>query len=386
MLNDKEGCLMKANNRRRVSKDDQAQVGIGTLIIFIAMVLVAAVAAAVLIQTSGVLQQKAQTTGKEATKEVSSNVDIDSVEGWRGGMNASSSVEDTFSSNIYRLDLRASLKVGSEPVDMNQAVLTITDGTTTNDLRYIEGTLLTEKALVDAGTGRYTTSATIGITNTTYRILVDGAGTLTSDAHEDAMDIIQKIYQDANMDDNFVAEDGTAGAGITYSYTDPYVWSDPSDTGYVVALDAGVFRDGVNGGSTNYSEITNETYHDADNTTQDKYLMRADMFYIIEEIRDEDKSFTKANPVMNTGDLMKVIILTGDSAVTTAAGEAYETGTGGTDTSLTDNYPLVGESDLTLGPRTTVSISIIPEGGASTTVTFVTPSSYGTHASVDLYP
>ncbi|MEA1905933.1 MAG: archaellin/type IV pilin N-terminal domain-containing protein [Euryarchaeota archaeon] len=373
---------MKANNRRRVSKDNQAQVGIGTLIIFIAMVLVAAVAAAVLIQTSGVLQQKAQTTGKEATKEVSSNIDLDSIEGWRGGMNASSSVEDTFSSQIYRLDLRASLKVGSEPVDMNQVVITITDGTTTNDLRYIEGDLVTAKALVgSSGTGRYTASAATGITNTTYRILVDGDGSGTTESNEDAFDIIQRAYQDANVDDDFEAQDGNASAGITYSYTDPYVWSDPEDAGSILAVDAGVFRDGVNGGGTSYSEITNSTYHDCDNTTQDKYLMRGDMFFIINEIRDEDKSFTKANPVMNTGDLVKIIILTGPSTIT--GGESYS---GGDDTALTDNYPLTGEADLTLGPRTTVSISMIPEGGASTDVTFVTPSSFGTHSSVDLYP
>ncbi|MCD6207428.1 MAG: hypothetical protein J7J06_05470 [Methanosarcinales archaeon] len=373
---------MKTKNTYRVSNDDQAQVGIGTLIIFIAMVLVAAVAAAVLIQTSGVLQQKAQTTGKEATKEVSSNIDIDSIEGWRGGLNASSSVEDTFSSQIYRLDMRASLKVGSEPVDMNQVVITITDGTTTNDLRYIEGDIVTAKALVGStGTGNYTASAAVGTTNTTYRILIDGAGSNTTASNEDAIDIIQRAYQDANLDDDFVAQDSDTGAGITYSYTDPYVWSDPEDTGSIIAVDAGVFRNGNNGGGTNYSEITNLTYHNYDNTTQDKYLMRADMFFIIDEIRDEDKSFTKANPVMNTGDLVKIIMLTGPGTIT--GGELY---TGGTDTALTNNYPLVGEADLTLSPRTTVSISMIPEGGASTDVTFVTPSSFGTHSSVDLYP
>ncbi|NOR46529.1 MAG: flagellin [Methanosarcinaceae archaeon] len=127
---------MKANNKISMTKDTRAQVGIGTLIIFIAMVLVAAVAAAVLIQTSGVLQQKAQATGKQATQEVSSNLIIKSIEGVRAN-NASAS---TMSSTIDLLKLRVGLNVGSAPVDVNQVVVSITDGTTANNLVYAANT------------------------------------------------------------------------------------------------------------------------------------------------------------------------------------------------------------------------------------------------------
>ncbi|MCK4811857.1 MAG: flagellin, partial [Methanosarcinales archaeon] len=94
----------------------------------------------------------------------------------------------------------------------------------------------------------------------------------------------------------------------------------------------------------------------------------------------------KDNPVMNTGDLVKIIILTAPSSTVTGNGKLTSPYADSTDTQLENNHPLVGEADLTLSPRTTVSISMIPEGGASTDVTFVTPSSFGTHSSVDLYP
>jgi flagellin FlaB len=121
---------MKANKHLTMKKDTSAQVGIGTLIIFIAMVLVAAVAAAVLIQTSGVLQQKAQSTGKQATQEVSSNLMVKNIEGVRAktGTNLSETID--------LLKLKVGLNVGSSPVDVNQVIVSITDGTTANNLVY----------------------------------------------------------------------------------------------------------------------------------------------------------------------------------------------------------------------------------------------------------
>lgn len=122
---------MQTMKKCQLAKDTRAQIGIGTLIIFIAMVLIASVAASVLIQTSGVLQQQAQSTGRQATQEVSSNLIIKSIEGVRAKDSSTS-----MASNISLLKVRAGLNVGSSPVDLNQLIISITDGTNTNDLIY----------------------------------------------------------------------------------------------------------------------------------------------------------------------------------------------------------------------------------------------------------
>ncbi len=99
-------------------------IGIGTLIVFIAMVLVAAVAAAVLINTSGYLQQRAMATGKQTTQQVSTGIGIDQVVGHVSG------------SSMDKMAIYISLKPGSEPIDLNQTVLTLNDGNKVVTLRY----------------------------------------------------------------------------------------------------------------------------------------------------------------------------------------------------------------------------------------------------------
>lgn len=61
--------------------DERGQVGIGTLIIFIAMVLVAAVAAGVLINTAGLLESTASDTSADSQAQVSNQIAVVSAVG-----------------------------------------------------------------------------------------------------------------------------------------------------------------------------------------------------------------------------------------------------------------------------------------------------------------
>ena len=74
--------MNKMKNENEYARDSTAAIGIGAMIVFIALVLVAAVASAVIIQTGEKLQQNAQQTGSDTQQEIGGKISI--ITAWVG--------------------------------------------------------------------------------------------------------------------------------------------------------------------------------------------------------------------------------------------------------------------------------------------------------------
>ncbi|WP_458205292.1 archaellin/type IV pilin N-terminal domain-containing protein [Haladaptatus sp. NG-SE-30] len=98
-------------------RSNRGQVGIGTLIVFIAMVQVAAIAAGVLINTAGFLQSKSEQTGAESSAQVTDHIHVVSTMG---------NVTDTDSDGTYEVNyVNLTVMKGSGSGDINLSTATI---------------------------------------------------------------------------------------------------------------------------------------------------------------------------------------------------------------------------------------------------------------------
>ena len=93
---------------------DRGQVGIGTLIVFIAMVLVAAIAAGVLINTAGFLQSQAEATGQESTDLVSERIDVTSEVGIVG---------NNSTGELEAIKISVSGAAGADQIDLSESTI-----------------------------------------------------------------------------------------------------------------------------------------------------------------------------------------------------------------------------------------------------------------------
>jgi archaeal flagellin FlaB len=123
--------MQHGHQKRKMNRDDHAAIGIGTLIVFIAMILVAAVAASVIIQTSETLQNRAYAVGKQTIREVSSGMQIVDLTGY-------TNEEKT---RVEYLAITIRPRAGSYNLDLNQTLIYLQhDNLTVLSLQYNEVT------------------------------------------------------------------------------------------------------------------------------------------------------------------------------------------------------------------------------------------------------
>jgi flagellin FlaA/flagellin FlaB len=126
---------MKEKIKERLT--DRGQVGIGTLIVFIAMVLVAAIAAGVLINTAGFLQTKSEQTGQESSAQVSNRIIVVSKVGEVG--NSPGDImgdNDPEQHGVTDLTLTVMKSAGSGDVDLGAATISWNGPDKTKTLTY----------------------------------------------------------------------------------------------------------------------------------------------------------------------------------------------------------------------------------------------------------
>lgn len=174
----------------------RAQSGIGTLIIFIAMIIVAAIAAAVLIQTAAALQNKALETGQQARGQVTTHVEVISL----SGTDATYHPFLNFFSEVFKLSS------GSDPIRNDQILATFDTNDFTTSLAYSNVT--DPEDYFTYGLSQPPASQDIGNTDFVY---------LRNDLNNDGIQERIRVSDDCT---GFIFDFRNSSANLTVSFSD----------------------------------------------------------------------------------------------------------------------------------------------------------------------
>ena len=107
--------------------------GIGTLIIFIALILVAAVAAGVLIQTASSLQSKSLDVGRQSQEKITTDIEVVQVY----AANTSDGTID--GAGVDTMTMIVRLGSGSSPINLNDLIVKMDTQSGSQNLQYVNG-------------------------------------------------------------------------------------------------------------------------------------------------------------------------------------------------------------------------------------------------------
>jgi len=166
---------------KETKQDELAAIGIGAMIVFIALILVAAVAAAVIIQTAEKLQQNAQASGDDTQEQMSTKLTLINV------------IIETNTTTTSELFVTFELAPGSEPTegdDIGYTVICADDGTDNILGTADDSTVFAQGDLAGATlhTGDGAGAATITLNpGTTYVVVLDITGCAPSSNQDHVM-------------------------------------------------------------------------------------------------------------------------------------------------------------------------------------------------------
>lgn len=130
-------------------------MGIGSLIIFIAMILIAGATASVMLQVMSTMEEQARRTGEETIRDISSGLQVTHVSGYCNG------------TLITRLALFLTTSAGSNDIDLSYTYISVSDSTTQVILNY-NSTCFSSSA----SSGLFGTLNMSNLTSTNFGIIV----------------------------------------------------------------------------------------------------------------------------------------------------------------------------------------------------------------------